>query len=37
MLGDFIKEKAIIGLIEESLMLSEGGPTDSETLSHLFH
>lgn len=30
-------EKAINSLIEDSLMVTEGGPTDSETLTYLFH
>ena len=36
-MGDFLKSRAIESLIEESLMMTEGGPTDSESLTWLFH
>jgi protein TIF31 len=36
-LGNFLKENAIDSLIYDSLMLAEGGPTDSESLSWIFH
>ena len=36
-LGAFLKEKAIDSLINESLLVAEGGPTDSESLQQLFH
>ena len=35
--GDFLKGRAIDSLAMESLMLTEGGPTDSESLTWLFH
>ena len=36
-ISKFLKEKAITSLIVDSLFLTEGGPTDSSTLTELFH
>ena len=36
-LGDFVRNDSISSLIVESLAVSEGGPSDSASLTELFH